>query len=232
MFGERLRAMLGDAGVSRRTTTPERVRVAERPSATRIEQVYCRPSHALAQFFSATNELRGFPMLDLAGASQANISFITEMGFRLYSDDTMRVLEMAFGAGPDYLENQSDPAKVDQFMSSTLDYPDTHFCGALLWDSLQFLTPPLLQDTVDQLYRILMPGAYMFAVFHANERCPEVPRYSYRIADAKSLVVSARNETRPAHFFNNRTIEKLFHRYHYVKFFLTRDNLREIIVRR
>jgi hypothetical protein len=178
--------------------------------------------------------LKGFPLLDLAGANQANISFITEMGFRLYSDDTMRVIETAFGRGPDSLQNQSDPERVDRFMSATLDYPDNHFCGALLWDVLQFLAPPLLQDAVDQLYRILMPGAYLFAIFHANERRPEVPLYSYRIADSKSLVLSARNETRPATYFNNRAIEKLFPppRYRYVKFFLTRDNLREIIVRR
>ena len=171
-------------------------------------------------------------MLDLAGASQANISFLTDMGFRLYSDDTMRVMEMAFGRGAGSLENQSDPDRVDRFMAATLDYPDSQFCGALLWDVLQYLAQPLLQDAVDQLYRILMPGAYMFAMFHANERCSEVPLYSYRIADAKSLVLSARNETRPANYFNNRAIEKLFHRYRYVKFFLTRDNLREIIVRR
>jgi len=231
MFGERLRAMLGEPSM-RRSESPREFSTTNPARPSRVEQVYCRPSHALSQFFSSTSELKGFPLLDLAGGNQANISFITEMGFRLYSDDTMRVLEMAFGRGPDALENQSDPDRVDRFMAATLDYPDNQFCGALLWDVLQFLAPPLLQEAVDQLYRILMPGAYMFAIFHANERRPEVSRYSYRIADDKSLVLSAKNDTRPANYFNNRAIEKLFHRYRYVKFFLTRDNLREIIVRR
>jgi hypothetical protein len=231
MFGERLRAMLSDTGV-RRPVASEVVHSAEPAPSSRTEQVYCRPSQALSQFFHSTSELKGFPLLDLAGANQANISFITEMGFRLYSDDTMRVLETAFGRGPGSLENQSDPDRVDRFMAATLDYADNQFCGALLWDVLQFLAPPLLQDAVDQLYRILMPGAYMFAIFHANERSPEVSLYSYRIADAKSLVLSARNETRPANYFKTSAIEKLFARFDYVKFFLTRDNLREIIVRR
>src|SRR6516164_4608239 len=180
MFGERLRAMLSDTGV-RRPVASEVVHSAEPAPSSRTEQVYCRPSQALSQFFSSTSELKGFPLLDLAGANQANISFITEMGFRLYSDDTMRVLEMAFGRGPDALENQSDPDRVDRFMAATLDYHDNQFCGALLWDVLQFLAPPLLQEAVDQLYRILMPGAYMFAIFHVNERRPEVSLYSYRI---------------------------------------------------
>jgi len=35
-----------------------------------------------------------------------------------------------------------------------------------------------------------------------------------------------------AQYFNNRSLEKLFQKFHSVKFFLTRDSLREVIVRR
>ena len=41
-----------------------------------------------------------------------------------------------------------------------------------------------------------------------------------------------RGQRRPAQIFNNRSLEKLFQKYHSVKFFLTRDHLREVIVRR
>jgi hypothetical protein len=37
---------------------------------------------------------------------------------------------------------------------------------------------------------------------------------------------------RPAQLFNNRTLEKLFQKFDSVKFFLTRENLREVIVKR
>ena len=37
---------------------------------------------------------------------------------------------------------------------------------------------------------------------------------------------------RPLQLFNNRGVEKLFQRFHSVKFFLARDHLREVIVRR
>jgi hypothetical protein len=37
---------------------------------------------------------------------------------------------------------------------------------------------------------------------------------------------------RPAQLFNNRAIEKLFREAQSLKFFLTRDHLREVIVRR
>ena len=36
----------------------------------------------------------------------------------------------------------------------------------------------------------------------------------------------------PVQYFNNRGIEKLFERFEAVKFFLTRDALREVVVKR
>jgi hypothetical protein len=41
-----------------------------------------------------------------------------------------------------------------------------------------------------------------------------------------------RGRRRPAQFFNNRSLERLFQDFQSVKFFLTRNHLREVIVRR
>ena len=171
-------------------------------------------------------------ILDLAGASQANIGFITNLGHRIYSDDIVRALEGAFGDGPDFLANQSDVTKVDQFMASTLDFHVSSLGGALLWDTLQFLAPQLLQQTLDQLFHILEPGSSMLAYFHSDERSQTLPVYTYRIVDNKTVQIVPKGKRRPAQFFNNRALEKLFQRFNSVKFFLTRDNLREVIVRR
>ena len=54
----------------------------------------------------------------------------------------------------------------------------------------------------------------------------------YRIADHKTLMLTPRGYRPAAQFFNNRAIEKVFHRFESVKFFLARDHLREIIVKR
>jgi hypothetical protein len=45
------------------------------------------------------------------------------------------------------------------------------------------------------------------------------------------LQVAQRGARRPAQLFNNRSLEKLFTRYDSVKFFLTRERLREVIVK-
>ena len=48
--------------------------------------------------------------------------------------------------------------------------------------------------------------------------------------DARAIV-GERGMRTSGQIFNNRSLEKLFGKFESVKFFLTRDNLREVIVR-
>lgn len=190
-----------------------------------------RQSNGLDQFFNSVRDRSGLNLLDFAGANQSNVSYITSMGHRLSSEDFLRSLELTFGHET-LLDNQSNPQLVDQFLQENLAFPYDSFDGALVWDSLQFLSPHLLQITVDRLFDTLRPDSYLLAFFHADEKAKEIPLYNYRIADQKSLLLQPRGWAACGQFFNNRAIEKLFHRYKSVKFFLTRDNLREVIVKR
>ena len=60
----------------------------------------------------------GMAILDFAGASQATVSFVTNYGHRLYSDDFVRQLDRVFGSAPagandaEFFENQAySPSK-------------------------------------------------------------------------------------------------------------------------
>lgn len=191
-----------------------------------------RQSNGLEQFFVTLRDRSDLRLLDFAGASQANVSYVTSMGHGISSQDFMHSLEYTFGTNGQFYENQSNPQIVDAFLQDYLSFPIDHFDGALVWDSLQFLSPHLLQLTVDRLYNALQPDSYLLAFFNSNEKAREIPLYHYRIQDQKTLLLSPRGYRPHAQFFNNRALEKLFQRYKSVKFFLTRDNLREIIVRR
>jgi len=170
-------------------------------------------------------------ILDLAGANQGTVSFITNYGHRLYSDDFLLQLDQCFGQG-DFYENQSNPRAVDAFLRAALDFPEQAFDGALVWDVLEFLSPSLLSVVVNRLYGMLRPGSCLLAVFHNEERAETVPSYSFRIHDHHTIQLATRGRRQPAQFFNNRSLEKLFQDFQSVKFFLTRDHLREVIVRR
>ena len=190
-----------------------------------------RLSNGLDQFFNSVRERPGLNLLDFAGANQSNVSYITSMGHRLSSEDFVRSLELSFGQDT-LLENQTNPQLVDQFLQENLAFPYDSFDGALIWDALQFLSPHLLQITVDRLFDTLRPDSHLLAFFHSDEKVKQIPLYNYRIADQKHLLLQPRGWADCGQYFNNRALEKLFHRYKSVKFFLTRDSLREIIVRR
>ena len=173
-------------------------------------------------------------ILDFAGASQATVSFVTNYGHRLYSDDFVRQLDQVFAPanGANFFENQTNPILVSDFFNLALTFEDASFDGALVWDSLQFLASPLLQTVVAKLHKMLRPGASLFALFHTEERIESIATYAYRIQDHRTIQMSARSQRKPAQIFNNRSLEKLFQDFASVKFFLTRDRLREVIVKR
>lgn len=226
---DRLKSMLGGSGPPK--AVPSGPASQHPPRRVATGQPFNRQSNGLDQFFSAMRDRGTLSLLDFAGASQENISFITSMGHRLASEDLVMALEQTFGDS-DVIQNQSEPRLVDEFVSENLNFEADSFDGALVWDSLQFLSPHLLQLTVDRLYEALRADACLLAFFNADEKLKQIPVYQYRIAANNQLSLTPRGSRAPAQFFNNRSIEKLFHRFQSVKFFLARDHLREIIVRR
>ncbi|MBV9082710.1 MAG: class I SAM-dependent methyltransferase [Acidobacteriaceae bacterium] len=188
-----------------------------------------RHSSGLDQFCSHLLGAEAQSILDMSGASQANISFITGLGHRISSDDLIGAMAECFGS--DFLDGQQSPANAQRFTDQTLTFPDASFDGALVWDALQFLTPPLLEHTVAQLLRVMRPGALMLVFFNSEERATQVPVYNYRIQDQKTLQQIPRGSMQRSQYFANRTVERLFAKAASLKFFLTRDSLREVLVR-
>ncbi len=192
---------------------------------------FTRLSSGFEQFVGVLQSPETLSVLDLAGASQANISFITNLGHRLSSDDALATIEQCFGKG-DELESQQVAANCQRFLDQSLNFPDQSFDAALVWDALQFLTSPLLEQTVDRLLRIMRPGGLILAFFQADQKASQIPVHHYRIQDQKTLLLSPRGDLRQVQYFNNRALERMFEKAQSVKFFLTRDHLREVIVRR
>jgi len=190
-----------------------------------------RTSRGLEQFCASLDGRAGLKILDLAGASQSTISFVTGQGHSLYSEDFMMQLEECFGEGG-FNENQADPVSAERFLQGALGFPPDGFDGALVWDVLENLGSGLLMRVVARLHAILRPGASLLALFHAEEQKAPAPAFSYRIQDRRTILMTPRGARRPVQFFNNRNLERLFQDFQSVKFFLTRDALREVIVKR
>jgi len=79
------------------------------------ETLIQRQSRGLEQFFSYIRDQVGLSILDLSGANQENVNFITNLGHKLYSEDVMRGLRDSFGD-----ENpieQANPGRIDYFLT-------------------------------------------------------------------------------------------------------------------
>ncbi|MBV9746574.1 MAG: class I SAM-dependent methyltransferase [Acidobacteriia bacterium] len=192
-------------------------------------QTSTRQSRGLEEFFGYIRGQSGLTILDLGGATQQNVSFITDLGHRLYSENFLQLLTENFGT--DGAAEQSNPGRMEYFLRTALEYPDSHFDGVLIWDVLEYLEPALLTAVIDRLRRIVRPKSYMLAFFHSDNKLEAVPAYTFRIQQVNLLHVTEEGSRQPAQLFNNRSLEKLFGNFESVKFFLTRDRLREVIVK-
>lgn len=192
---------------------------------------FTRQSSALDQFFQAFHGQVGLMVLDLGVSNQENTDFFNELGHKLRYDNFVRSLDESFGGG-DFYANQEDEDRIEAFQSKVLNFDDDSLDGVLVWDSLQYLSPAMLEAAVCQLHALLHKGGQLLTVFHTDEKLVEVPSYSYRIQARNRVKLVARSHRRPAQYFSTRTLEKLFRDFSQVKFFLTQDSLREVIVRK
>ena len=230
MWKDRLKSMFqGDSSSSS-------IRMPESPPASpqhwppsQSAEPSFRQSRGLEQFLSALSASgqAGSAVLDLGGANQANIDYVTNLGHRISSENFLDILD-AIWNNPDLSESR----KIEEFLDQAMNYQADSFIGALLWDHLQYLPPPLLDAVISRMYHLVRPGAMMLSFFHADEKLRQVPCYVYRIVDVKTLQITPRGMRARVQFFNNRALERLFHSFGSVKFFLTRDHLREVIIRR
>jgi 2-polyprenyl-3-methyl-5-hydroxy-6-metoxy-1,4-benzoquinol methylase len=207
---------------------------AARPQAaprggSAAEFLSTRPSRGLEEFFTYIRDRSGLRILDLGAATQQNVTFITDLGHRLYSEDFLQILNDTFG--PDGTTDQSNPGRIEYFLKQTLDYQEGQFDGVLVWDVLEYLAPALLTAVMERLQHVVRPKSYMLAFFHAEDKLDAVPFYTFRIGAANALEVAQHGVRQPAQLYNNRSLEKLFGRFESVKFFLTRERLREVIIK-
>jgi hypothetical protein len=225
LWKDRFRNILGDSGTG---LAPAQNAAKGRNGSS---QPFTRSSSGTEQFFHTLRTDQTLSILDMGGASQANISYITDLGHRLSSEDIVGTMDQCFGDG-DFLENQAMASRGQRFLDQILDFPEQHFDAALVWDTFQFLVPPLLDQVIARLLHVMRPGGTVLAFFSANDKITNMPMYNYRIQDSKTLVLVPRNTSRQIQYFNNRTLERLFEGAQSVKFFLSRDHLREVLVRK
>lgn len=189
-----------------------------------------RRSTGFHQFTRTILRPDGQHILDLGSTSSSNLQFITGLGHRAYNDDVL----MAANAARLVVTGQEEGATVDveRFLAEELQYEPESFDAVLLWDICDYLPEPLVKPVVERIYQITKPRGALLAFFHTREAGVEAPYYRYHIKDENSLELQQGPHFQLQRTFQNRHVENLFHDYSSIKFFLGKENIREVLLLR
>lgn len=185
-----------------------------------------RRSSGLGELTRLLKGAEGLAILDLGPTSPANITHFTELGHRVYNEDVLLLSQNS-----EY-RSSSDPGgiDVDRFFKENLVFRNVKFDAVLCWDIPDYLAEPLVKPMIERIASVVNPKGYLLAFFHTKDAGPDAPYFRYHIQGADTLRLQHGPQFRLQRIFNNRHIENLFHDYASLKFFLARDNVREVLV--
>jgi SAM-dependent methyltransferase len=187
-----------------------------------------RRSSGLAELTKELTGQQSLSILDLGPTSPKNIAHITGLGHRIYNEDVLLAsMDPAYAAKAD---DGTPTINVSAFLAENLKYPAGHFDAVLCWDVPDYLHELLVKPAVERMASALKPGGMVLAFFHTKDAGPDAPYYRYHIAGSDTLELQRGPQFRLQRVFNNRHIENLFREFANIKFFLGRDNMREIMV--
>ncbi len=210
-------------------------------------QKLTRRSSGLGELTRSWESAEDLCVLDLGSTSPANIRHFTEHGHRIYSEDLLTA-----STDSDLLtKDEQGNVILDsrKFLADNLVYPAAHFDFVLCWNLPDYLDESLVKPVVGRLWSVLKPGGMLLAFFHTRDAGPDSPCHRFHIVGADILEMqkivmrreARRGPTGAVHtaisdgfqlqrVFNNRHIENLFRDFASIKFFLARDNVREVLV--
>jgi SAM-dependent methyltransferase len=188
-----------------------------------------RRSTGFQHFTVAILRPDGQRILDLGPTSSSNIHFITGLGHKAYNEDVLMAANSSrlAIAGTD---KESATMDVERFLAEDLQYEAESFDAVLMWDVCDYLPEVLVKPVVERIYQITKPRGALLAFFHTRDAGSEAPYYRYHIKNEETLELQQGPHFQLQRVFQNRHVENLFHDYNSIKFFLGKENIREVLL--
>lgn len=188
-----------------------------------------RTSTGFRQFAEAISFTAGKNVLDLGSTSSANIQYLTGLGHRVYNEDVLaaayapQLHQMNVASGQDSLDERRFLAEGLQQEAESLD-------AVLLWDVCDYMPEPLVRPMIERIHFITRRGGILLAFFHTRDSGPLPPYCRYHIRDGQTLELQPGPDFQLQRIFQNRHVENLFHEFGSIKFFLGKENIREVLI--
>ena len=214
---------------------------AQNSASASTAQKLTRRSSGMSELARSLGVQEGLCILDLGPTSPSNIRYFTERGHKSYSEDLLLAsLDPAL-----VIQDEKGNRILDErrFLSENLVYPGSHFDVVFCWNLADYMDESLVKPVVGRLWTSMKPGAMLLAFFHTRDAGADAPCHRYHIINNEILEMhpiaanpesgrgsGVRTTFRLQRVFNNRHIENLFRDFSSIKFFLARDNVREVLV--
>ena len=183
-----------------------------------------RISLGLEQFVPWLTEVDHPSVLDLGCVWQATVSFFTQAGCKLYTEDLFKALSLARAETV-----PEAPPLAQRFLANVLQHPDENFRGILAWDLFDYLPEELVEPLAARLHELLEPEGMLLLLCHKH---PENVAFTrYRVLDARTLeLLPGSLPLSVERTYANRTLLNLFGAFRSARNFVGRDNLRELFL--
>lgn len=194
-----------------------------------------RHSRGWVEVRSYLQKAESLRVLDFGSTSPANINYLTTLGHSVYManvvQDATRLewLKPANVADSKAADREFD---VDRFIAANLDFSGRDFDVILLWDTANFLPPEMVPALFTRLRQVLRPDGKLLAFFHGRLTGPETAFSRFQLGDSDDLLALHSGDFPVLQVYQNRQVEKFLEGYSSVRFFLGKDNVREVIAKR
>jgi hypothetical protein len=170
-------------------------------------------------------------ILDIGPTSSTNINFITSIGHSIYMAN---LVEEA--ASPEWVipGEPGEPARfdVENFLAANLKFSGRIFDVVILWDTADYLPEALLPAVIERIHSVMQEGGLMLAFFHSKAEGPDTAFSRYHLTETDVVDMQRAGNFPILHTYNNRQIENMLKAFSNYRFFLAKDNLREVIITR
>lgn len=190
-----------------------------------------RHSSGWVKILARLKEAPGLRVLDIGPTSPANINFLTELGHSVYMADLVEEAVKPEWTLPP-LEDGALRYDIDAFLARHMDFGDRKFDIVLLWDAIDYIPVPVADAVLRRLVEVTSESAQTLAFFHSRNTGPETAFCRYHIADGPTIFTQESTPHPVLRTCQNRQIETMLQDLGSCRFYLAKDNTREVVVTR
>jgi hypothetical protein len=171
-------------------------------------------------------------VLDFGTTSPANINYLTSRGHSVYMANIVQDATRPEWVKPVESPDSKDAVTefdIEGFIAANLDFSGRDFDVILLWDTANYLPPEMVPALFARLRAVLRPEGMLLAFFHSRLEGPETAFSRFQLADTDTLIAHDSGTFPVRKIYQNRQVEKFFEGFSSTRFFLGKDNVREVI---